>query len=106
MNDKISSIWFKIASRGVKTLNIGAVYREHTSLNQDIITNSEPQQFERWNNCVEQWHKASRKGDCIIIGDTNLDDLRWLRPDNINLNMTNLIDSTGHWTYLVQGKSM
>ena len=48
MDSKISSIWFKISSRGVKTLNLGAIYREHTILDQDIQTDSEQKQLERW----------------------------------------------------------
>ena len=91
MDDKISSVWMKISGRGVKTLHIGAIYREHTILQQPIPTDSETCQLERWKHFIRQWKKANQSADCIILGDTNLDHLKWGSPDQINLNMVNLV---------------
>ena len=91
MSTEISSIWFKISSRGCKTLYLGGIYREHSILQQDTVTDSEPQQISRWKFFIDQWTKANRLGDCVIMGDTNLDHLKWGIPDPINTIMTNLV---------------
>ena len=91
MSGEISSIWYKISSRGCRTLYLGGVYREHSVLHQTEITDSEAQQITRWKIFINQWTTANRLGDCIIIGDTNLDHLKWANPDPVNTVMTNLV---------------
>ena len=39
-----------------------------------------PQQLVRWKNFLKQWQKAGRTHETIVIGDTNLDHLRWDQP--------------------------
>ena len=92
MDEHISSIWFRVASRGIKTLHIGAIYRVHSILDQPEVTDSEQQQTNRWRLFIEQWQKAGRQADCIVVGDTNLDHLKWACPDQINVQMSNLCE--------------
>ena len=91
MDHHISSVWFKVSGRGIRTLHLAAIYREHTVLRQDHVTDNESQQTDRWRFFINQWITASRLSDCIIIGDTNLDQLKWGKPDQINVAMTNLV---------------
>ena len=39
-------------------------------------------QEERWRRIVGKWEKISRGQKCIVIGDLNLDHLRWVNPES------------------------
>ena len=53
MDTNVSSIWYKISSKGCKTLYLGVIYREHTVLNQLFITDSELHQNARWKSFTD-----------------------------------------------------
>ena len=89
MDARISSMWYKISSRGCKTLYLGGIYREHTVLNQPDSTESEEQQTARWKIFIEQWQTANRQ--CIVVGDTNLDIFKWANPDQISVIMMDMV---------------
>ena len=85
MDPRVSSIWVKMGGRGVKKLIIGGIYREHTLLKQQDPNNSAApaEQEARWSIFISQWLRANTMGPSIIIGDTNLDLIKWDSPDQI-----------------------
>ena len=89
MSDKFSSIWIKIGNRGKTSLRIGGAYREHYLIRQPEPNNSRDQisQEIRWNNFIGQWKSACSSGPTVVIGDINLDLLKWETPDQILENM-------------------
>ena len=102
MNDKVASIWFKYASKGTKKLHLGGVYREHSLLKKNLPTNSEALQTARWTQFVNQWLLASKSANCTVIGDTNLDHLKWTQPEQINKKMTNMVNNNFETTGFYQ----
>ena len=88
--EDLSNIWLKTVSRGKKGIIIGGIYREHTLLGID--NSSLPsEQLSRWKGTLSQWKKAGRMGQCITIGDINLDMARWDNPEQAHIDM---IDET------------
>ena len=89
MSQELSSIWVKLSGRGRKSLLLGGVYRDHYNIRQQGVNNSrsKEQQEHRWDIFIRQWVAASNNGECLILGDTNLDILRWDTPDFIHENM-------------------
>ena len=70
---------------------VSGIYREHSVLLQEQVTDSESLQNARWKIFINQWTTANRLGDCIVLGDTNLDFLKWASPDSINTAITNMV---------------
>ena len=93
MDDEIASVWLKVSGRGLKTLHIGAVYRQHKLLRQDLPNMSgEPAlQNARWRKFVTQCVTAARNNDCIIMGDTNLDYNKWEQPEQEAAEMVEMV---------------
>ena len=71
MNNDIASIWLKLSCKGKKTVNLGAIYREHQHIRQvePNVSGSIFEQNKRWIKFTDQWAAASAKGDTIVIGD-------------------------------------
>ena len=108
MCPEVSSIWLKIAKRGCKKLHLGGVYREHDLLRStDDIDHSLPaQQLNRWRLFIDQWDRASIQTDCIVLGDLNLDLLRWASPEYKHSEMVDLVKNvieTKGFVQMVQG---
>ena len=93
MDKRVSSIWYKISSRGCKTLYLTGVYREQTVLRQMDGNDSESEQKQnlRWKVFMDQWQRANRLSDCIVLGDFNLDKMKWDNPNPQHVNMTNMV---------------
>ena len=89
----IAAIWLRIGSRGRKPMIVGTIYREHQYIHQDNQTDSlsDVNQLKRWFLFIEKWKLAARRGDVTIVGDVNLDFLRWGAPSQRNEKM---IDKT------------
>ena len=83
MEDDLATIWLKIRRRGGKCITIGGIYREHRLLLQGYpnTTGDDNCQNTRWSRIIKQWINASKDGQCIIIGDLNLDQLTWGDPE-------------------------
>ena len=83
MDTKVAAIWVKLSVKGKKPLAISGVYREHRYMKQgtDSDSNSDRQQLERWTKFVTSWKKAAGKYEVVVVGDTNIDFLRWDSPD-------------------------
>ena len=100
MDNVFSSIWIKISRPGVKSLMICGLYREHQYLNQDSDWSLQPiEQSRRWTKFLSQVETARIASTCHIIGDFNLDHIRWNTPDHLHLQMItdakNTIESGG-----------
>ena len=93
MEDEFSSIWIKLGGRGRTSLLLGGVYRDHYFIRQEGPNDSrEPaKQEQRWSRFVNQWIGASNQGEVMVVGDTNVDLMKWDNPDPAMENMTNLL---------------
>ena len=93
MDSSISSIWIKVGTKGNNSLRIGGIYREHFLIRQPTPNNFREQleQEKRWKKVVSQWKSACNSGPCLVIGDINLDILKWGQPEQILENMVELV---------------
>ena len=71
-----------------KGLLICGLYREHQYLHQDSDWSLQPaEQSRRWSNFLRQVETARLSAICHIIGDFNLDFMKWTTPDFSHLQM-------------------
>ena len=86
MHDELSSIWIKVGGKGRKSLLLGGIYREHFLIRQSEPNSSRDKQQQelRWKKFINQWKAASSTGQCIVIGDLNLDLHKWDEPDSFH----------------------
>ena len=88
MDNIFTSIWIKISRPGSKGLLICGLYREHQYLQQDTDWSLQPlEQNKRWQNFLRQVETARLSEICHVIGDVNLDYLKWDNPDYSQLQM-------------------
>ena len=89
MDNQLAAVWIRVSSRGRKSMTIGAVYREHQLIWQEEENDSGSAQCqnERWNRLIDQWKRAARDSDVMVIGDLNLNHLKWGNPDQIQVRM-------------------
>ena len=96
MNDKIASIWVKFSKPGARKILICGIYREHQYLNKENDLSSQPAaQLIRWKSFLQQVEDAGITASIHIIGDVNLDFLKWLDPDRKHMDMVQC--SKTHW---------
>ena len=85
MDDSMASIWVRIGNPGKNSIKIGGVYREHLILgeNNTEMTRQEHKfrQEQRWRMSLKRWKTASMKQNCVVIGDFNLDHIKWDSPE-------------------------
>ena len=94
MSQDISSIWLKLIKKGPKKSIIGGTYREHRYLHQNDDSSAAPAaQVARWNKTVAQWLEASRDSDCTLLGDCNIDILKWQNPDPHLGKLINILEN-------------
>ena len=78
-------IWVKVGANRRKSLLVGGIYRQHQLLGTDKELTRQQLQLEqelRWSRIVKRWRKLSRNNDCVVIGDLNMDYLRWDSPES------------------------
>ena len=82
-NDSLSSVWLEIGMPRQRKILVATFYREWQQLNQpDNASRSVQAQLERWCNFLTQWESALSEGrEVIVMGDINLDFLKWTRSD-------------------------
>ena len=96
MEQDLATIWIRIRRQGKKSLIIGAIYREQHQLLQSIKPSqgeNERLQIQRWSRITDQWVKAARLGETYVIGDMNLDHLRWYNPPRGHQEMVEAVKS-------------
>ena len=88
MDNQTAMIWVKLSMRGgKKPFHIGGMYRDHKLLlQQQPNRTGEPEmQRQRWSKIISGWKKAEKNARVIMIGDSNLDYLRWGDPETQNI---------------------
>lgn len=79
---------------GKRKLLCGMIYREHQYLGQDDDESLKMEnQIKRWQLCCDNWVKASDRNDCIILGDINLDYLKWEDNENKHSKLIDCVKS-------------
>ena len=83
MEDDLAAIWVRIGKKTTKPLHIGGLYRKHKLPNQGTMNREEllQKQRERWDRLTANWAKAAKNARCVLLGDTNLDFMKWNDPD-------------------------
>ena len=85
MDTEAAIIWIKIGHTKNSSLVLGGVYRQHHILGRDYKEMSrhelQVEQETRWFRVVRKWRELSRNNKFIVIGDVNLDHLRWATPE-------------------------
>ena len=75
----------KVGETNSKSLVIGGIYREHQQLgrwdNNDNRMERQRKQEWRWERIVTKWKAAGRNRKTIVVGDINLDQMRWVNPE-------------------------
>ena len=85
-------IWAKVGTTRRSSLVIGGIYRQHQLLGgQQNLTRLEAlrAQENRWKKIVKKWCDLSRNVNCVVLGDLNLDYLRWATPEP---HLENMVD--------------
>ena len=95
MDHGTAAIWMKIPLRGRRPLTIGCIYQEHQLIHLPNLTESgsEASQVRRWRMILQQWIQASNSNDTVVVGDLNLDVVKWLNPDQ---GITRMVDDTNN----------
>ena len=85
MDKEAAVIWVNIGLTRKSSLVVGGAYRKHQILggNNKDKTRQEIQREQevRWNRVVQKWKELAKNTKCIVIGDMNLDHLRWSNPE-------------------------
>ena len=91
MDQRTATIWVRIGNGKNNSVVVGGLYREHSQLGQQDLNSTwlekKEEQEQRWNLIVNNWRQAATNPRCLVIGDFNLDHLRWRNPDQFNENM-------------------
>ena len=79
----LSAVWLELGLPRQRKILIATFYREWQHLNQsDQSSKSVQAQLERWCNFLTKWEVALSEGkEVIVMGDINLDFLKWTRTD-------------------------
>ena len=92
MTSDTAAIWLSLKRKGQKRINLGGIYREHRLLFQpDDISASDQAQISRWDIITNNWTKAGNRTQCFLLGDLNLDYMRWTDPDPSHVTMVDMI---------------
>ena len=108
MDPTVASIWVNIAKPGMKKVLVSGVYCEHQYLDQVDDSSLHPgEQLLRWNKYLAQVEKAaSNNTEVHLIGDFNMDFLRWNNPAPNQVNLVtcskNILELNG-FAQLMQG---
>ena len=97
MEDDIAAIWVRVGENKRNSIIVGGIYREHQILgrNRNDVTSQEilQEQEQRWEKVIRKWKVAAKMGSCVILGDLNLDFLRWNDPHFCQKNMIELVQN-------------
>ena len=95
MDAETATIWIRIGNTRRNQLVIGGIYRQHLLLGDmnrpDTRAELQNLQEERWCRIVRKWKSIGRKNNCVIIGDLNLDYLKWHSPPQNQESMVNRV---------------
>ena len=82
-DESLSAVWLEVGMPRQRKILVATFYREWQQMNQsDNSSKSVPAQLERWCNFLTKWEAALSEGrEVIVMGDINLDFLKWTRTD-------------------------
>ena len=106
---ELAMIWVQIGASKKNSLLIGGMYRQHKLLGLDrMMTGMEliQEQEKRWSRFVKKWKNLARNKNCLLIGDLNLDHLRWSHPETYLEKMVEEVKDhieTSGFLQIVQG---
>ena len=108
MENDIASIWVKIPRRGNRRLILGGMYREHKLIGDptDARIGGYEHQAARWRAFIEQWKRADKLGEVHVIGDLNVDMMKWDRPEYATAPLVDMLKEeivTLGYSQLVKG---
>ena len=97
-------VWTKIGDTSKNSIIIGGAYRQHHLLGKDYTDATwldvQTEQELRWRKIVLAWRKLTRNRKSILIGDLNLDYLKWELPDPKQItmieDMKDILESRGY----------
>ena len=103
MGPDSASIWITLKRRGQKKVNLGGIYREHRLLLQKDDSSSSPAaQTRRWDEITDKWCKAGKKSQCFLLGDLNLDHLKWSNPEAHHTEIVSMVKNKLEVTGFIQ----
>ena len=93
MHEDLAVIWLSVNYSVRKRMEIGGIYREHQHIfmPKPYPSLSDIAQLDRWNQILVGWKAAAKYSMCTIIGDMNLDYLKWQTPD---FSLQKMVDRT------------
>ena len=82
-DESLSSVWLEVGMPRQRKILIATFDREWQYLNKSEDSSRSVQaQLERWCNFLTQWETALSEGrEVVVMGDINLDFLKWTRTD-------------------------
>ena len=82
-DESLSAVWLEVGMPRQRKILVATMYREWQHLHQaDQASRSIPAQLERWCNFLAMWETALMEGkEVIVMGDMNLDFLKWTRTN-------------------------
>ena len=82
---EVAMIWVKVGTHKKSSILIDGIYRQHKllSIEHRDVTKQQLliEQERRWEKIIKKWKTISRITNCVVIGDLNLDHLRWSSPE-------------------------
>ena len=89
-NNTDASLWIDLLMKGGRKLTIGNIYREF-QIAGHLESRSNEQQLNRWKSITDSWVNAGNS-DTIVMGDFNLDFMKWDNLSGINDDLANLVN--------------
>ena len=82
-DNTLSAVWLEVGMPRQHKILVATFYREWQNVHQvDNSSRSVTDQLERWCNFLDKWESALSEGkEVIVMGDINLDFLKWTRSD-------------------------
>ena len=94
MDEDSASIWLELSCNGGRKLLAGQVYREFQVLGQPRLDSASQQsQLNRWNSLVDNWRKAGKERDTVLLGDLNLDFQKWGRETGLRAKLISEVNN-------------
>ena len=88
-------VWLKVGDGRRNSLLVRGMYRQHQLLGQGNLNLTKAQllhnQETRWKKIIRKWKTISRNKNCVVIGDLNLDHLRWSTPEQQLEKMVDIV---------------
>ena len=96
MDDNLATIWVRVGQAKKKSIISGGIYREFHqpgSGDNDLPAHElQLVQEQRWRSIMNKWKSINSR--CVVVGDLNLDHLKWGHPDTNVTKMVEEVQST------------